>query len=66
MRHDTKPVVPESGSSGDSNLRGRFWSSSPNEDNPDNAWNVNFDNGNVNNNDVTQTRSRRSRARRCG
>lgn len=52
MRHDTKPVVPESGSSGDSNLRGRFWSSSPNEDNPDNAWNVNFDNGNVNNNNV--------------
>ena len=28
----------------------RPWSSSSNEDNPNNAWNVNFNNGNVNNN----------------
>lgn len=27
-----------------------FWSSSPNANNPNNAWNVNFNNGNVNNN----------------
>lgn len=26
------------------------WSSSENQDNPNNAWNVNFDNGNVNTN----------------
>jgi uncharacterized protein with LGFP repeats len=25
-----------------------FWSSSPNANNTNNAWNVNFDNGNVN------------------
>ena len=28
-----------------------YWSSTSNADNPDNAWNVNFNNGNVNNND---------------
>lgn len=27
-----------------------FWSSSPNVGNSNNAWNVNFNNGNVNNN----------------
>jgi hypothetical protein len=52
MWHASKPAVLQWGSTGDSNLRGRFWSSSPNEDNPDNAWNVNFDNGNVNNDNV--------------
>lgn len=29
---------------------GWFWSSSANANNPNNAWNVNFNNGNVNNN----------------
>ena len=28
-----------------------YWSSTSNADNPDNAWNVNFNNGNVNNDD---------------
>ena len=28
-----------------------YWSSSSNANNPDNAWNVNFNDGNVNNND---------------
>jgi len=28
-----------------------YWSSSTNVNNPDNAWNVNFNDGNVNNND---------------
>ena len=32
-----------------------YWSSTTNADNPDNAWNVNFNNGNVNNNDKTNT-----------
>jgi len=27
-----------------------YWSSTSNANNPDNAWNVNFNNGNVNNN----------------
>jgi hypothetical protein len=27
-----------------------YWSSTTNENNPNNAWNVNFNNGNVNNN----------------
>ncbi|CAK0759768.1 hypothetical protein CCP4SC76_3200003 [Gammaproteobacteria bacterium] len=27
-----------------------FWSSAPNANNSDNAWNVNFNNGNANNN----------------
>ena len=30
-----------------------YWSSSTNADNSDNAWNVNFNNGNVNNDDKT-------------
>jgi len=30
-----------------------YWSSSTNANNPDNAWNVNFNNGNVNNNNKT-------------
>jgi len=28
-----------------------YWSSTSNANNPDNAWNVNFNNGNVNDND---------------
>ena len=32
-----------------------YWSSSSNADNPTNAWNVNFDNGNVNDNNKTNT-----------
>jgi hypothetical protein len=34
---------------GDFSLFGGDWSSSANEDNPNNAWNVNLGNGNVNN-----------------
>jgi hypothetical protein len=32
-----------------------YWSSTTNANNPTNAWNVNFNNGNVNNNDKTNT-----------
>ncbi len=32
-----------------------YWSSTTNEDNPNNAWNANLDNGNVNNNDKDNT-----------
>ncbi|HPJ96690.1 MAG TPA: DUF1566 domain-containing protein [Syntrophales bacterium] len=32
-----------------------YWSSTTNADNTDNAWNVNFNNGNVNNDDKTNT-----------
>jgi len=52
MRHDSKPAVPQWGSTGDANSRDSRWSSSPVEDNDNNAWNVKFNNGNVNNNDV--------------
>ena len=51
MRHVSKPAVPQWGSTGEANSRDSRWSSSPVEDNDDNAWNVNFNNGNVNNND---------------
>ena len=37
-----------------------YWSSSTNANNPDNAWNVNFDNGNVNNDDKSNTTSVRA------
>ncbi len=30
-----------------------YWSATTNADNPDNAWNVNFNNGNVNNDNKT-------------
>jgi uncharacterized protein DUF1566 len=30
-----------------------YWSASTNASNPDNAWNVNFNNGNVNNDNKT-------------
>ena len=46
-RHDPKPVVPESGSAGDSNFRERDWSSSPVADNDNNAWIVSFNDGGV-------------------
>jgi len=32
-----------------------YWSGSTNANNPDNAWNVNFNNGNVNWNNKTNT-----------
>lgn len=32
-----------------------YWSSTSNANNPSNAWNVNLNNGNVNNNDKTNT-----------
>jgi len=32
-----------------------YWSGSTNASNPSNAWNVNMNNGNVNNNDKTNT-----------
>ena len=32
-----------------------YWSSSTNANNPSHAWNVNFDNGNVNNDDKSNT-----------
>jgi hypothetical protein len=32
-----------------------YWSSTSNANNPSNAWNVNFNNGNVNNNDKSNT-----------
>jgi len=32
-----------------------YWSSTTNETNPNNAWNANLDNGNVNNNDKDNT-----------
>jgi len=57
--HDSKPVVPESGSAGDSNFRERDWSSSPVADNDNNAWNVNFNNGNVNNNNIDNNNNAR-------
>ena len=41
-RHDSKPVVPESGSAGDANFRERDWSSSAVADNDDYAWGVYF------------------------
>ncbi|MBW6519981.1 MAG: DUF1566 domain-containing protein [Desulfoarculaceae bacterium] len=31
-------------------IASNYWSSTTNANNPDNAWNVNFNNGNVNNN----------------
>ena len=37
-----------------------YWSSTTNANNPDNAWNVNFDNGNVNNDDKSNTNSVRA------
>ncbi len=48
MRHNTKPAVPCAGSAGDFNSGNTrwYWSSSPYDDN--NAWNANFNNGNVN------------------
>jgi len=50
MRYDSKPAVPESGSTGDANSR-RFLSLRRRASSPGYAWNVNFNNGNVNNND---------------
>jgi len=34
-------------------VSGNYWSSSTNRNNPDNAWNVNFNNGNDNNDNKT-------------
>ncbi len=50
MRHVSKPAVPQWGSTGDANSRDSRWSSSPVEDNDNNACNVNNDN--VNNDNV--------------
>ncbi len=38
---------------GTSSTRSYYWSSTSNANNPNNAWNVNFNNGNVNNNNKT-------------
>ncbi len=36
-------------------LSNNYWSSSTNQNNPSNAWNVNFNNGNTNNNNKTNS-----------
>jgi len=41
-----------------------YWSSTSNANNPNNAWNVNFNDGNVNNNN--KTNNKRVRAVRGG
>ena len=43
-----------------------YWSSSTNANNPDNAWNVNFNDGNVNNNDDDKDNQNFVRAVRLG
>jgi hypothetical protein len=37
-----------------------YWSSTTNRNNPNNAWNVNFNNGNVNNNDKSNNNAVRA------
>jgi len=43
-----------------------YWSSSSNVNNPENAWNVNFNDGNVNNNDNDKDNQNFVRAVRLG
>ena len=58
-RLDRKTVHGDPGRTGPSSGRtdwavsNNYWSSSTNVNNPDNAWNVNFNNGNVNNDNKT-------------
>jgi len=42
-------------SGGDIRAASNYWSSTSNANNPNNAWNVNFNNGNVNNDNKTNT-----------
>ena len=50
-----RPVLAAAGNGNDSNLNnlgsnGNYWSSTPNSDNSNNAWNLNFNSGNFNRN----------------
>jgi hypothetical protein len=54
---DRLPVVPATGEvDGSCGVQSNnYWTSTTNANNTSNAWNVNLNNGNVNNNDKTNT-----------
>ncbi len=43
-----------------------YWSASTNAGNPNHAWNANFDNENVNNNNINKKSDQHVRAARAG
>ena len=50
---DSRASDSPPGTSAEGEQSSNYWSATTNQNNPTNAWNVNFNNGNVNNNNKT-------------